>query len=504
MKAHGPTPCGRSWAGTSAALAIAALAGLGACTGGPPAAIADRVDVRVEVMPDGSLLVDEVTEVRLTPDTPVVERDVDPSHLDALVWESAAFDGQSIGPDGGTSGVRFAVDDGRGLTARWTVDDIQTATHTFSLTYRVRGAVRISGRRGSLVRPFLPGNLRVGDARVELVLPDGVAALRGTGIAEAGWVVEATPRGIVATRSGVGDATGTLLADFPIDVGVVVVPDWQVTEDLRTQFAPAFVSGALFFIVIGIGVLWIIRFQRTSRRGMPADVAEARVAELPPTLAVRVARGPSGSGDALLAGAVRALDREGRQREAAAPRWRHERVLADWLTESPVREPSALRRRQPEFERALAADLHEAGLVDADRITVRSGLATTAWVTVAFAVVCAGIAAAALGRFGWWAQLIPGSMLVVALMFGVASRRLSVGSWLGDRAAAYWRQRLDALADPSPSIDDASGLAWALAAGAGPSWMRRHADALRPEVRGLVSEWLGIAAAAASRRAQPQ
>ena len=63
------------------------------------------------------------------------------------------------------------------------------------------------------------------------------------------------------------------MADVGIDTSSIAEPDWQRYQDWARDLIPALISGGLFILVIGAGVLWIVRFQYPRRRpgGAPLD-----------------------------------------------------------------------------------------------------------------------------------------------------------------------------------------------------------------------------------------
>jgi len=232
-----------------------------------------------------------------------------------------------------------------------------------------------------------PRGLSVGRSRIELRLPEGVQMLRGTGMAETGWAIEILPQGMAAIRDGLGLQPATLLAEFPADLSRVTLPQWQWNDDLQGEFAPAFVSAAIFMVVIGIGVVWIIRFQHPARR--VTDVCQAPVAMV-----------------RLSAAATDAL------RRGSAPR-----------------------------NASVARELVEHGLVDPDRLAVGTGLRTTVLVGILVALFCAFVGRVVLWRFEWWPQIVPASMAAVSLLFLVFARWFRVLTDEGERLRAIVRRQ---------------------------------------------------------------
>jgi hypothetical protein len=288
--------------------------------------------VTVEAAPDGSIGVHERITGQTRPGATSFTRHVRSDRADRIAVTAVALDGQALRLD--AARAQGIVEDGpASARIHFELTTGSGVPRVFDLRYRVMGAVGVEASRGRVVWPALPAErgFDVRDARLTFTVAEPAQILGSSGIAEAGWTVTHLPRGITAFRSGVGRDPATILADLSIDSRVISRPAWQVTEDLRGEFSLAFISGAVFVFVIGIGVTWIIRFQYPR---------------------IRTPYGP----------------------------------------------------------------------VDPDRRQVAHGLRTTGLAGGAFAIACGVVAQLLLGRFGWWAQLIPASMLLVALWFLIWGR----------------------------------------------------------------------------------
>ncbi len=318
---------------------------------------------------------------------------------------------------------------------------------------------------------------------MSLTVPSQSQVFEGTaGMTEAGWSVTRQPHGIVATRDGIGLDQGTAVASFSINPSVIHMSDWQVTADLRSEFAAAFVSAALFVVVVGWGALWwILRFQFPAIRVSPQEAASDEAEDLPPATAMALVRPGSEAGRGAELGTLFALAREGRiaasegrlvaTPTAQPPAWAHERLVLD-LVARRASEPeggrglsSDLASARRAFRRAVAEDLTAHALLEPERVTVASGLRTTGWLGLVFGALCAVVAWLTLGRFGFWPQLFSGSLLLVAVAFLIATRWFRPMSRPGEAAAAYWRPRLKAYR--ARKGEDARDLPFALAAGLG-------------------------------------
>jgi hypothetical protein len=246
-----------------------------ACAPADPPAHVETYEARVLVRPAGGVDVHEALAIGT--DAGSFRRIVAIAHADAITFVAASIDGRPLAPGtGGAPGLRVA--DGRTLDVRWAFTASAGATHALTLDYRLDRAVEISGARGRVELRLLdaPRAFDVGEARLSLLPPPGVALYANSGIAEAGWTVAHAEGGIRGERRGVGRGdTATLVAALPIDPSIMADPVWQTNLARADQFAAAFVSGGLFIVVVGSGVLWIVRLQHP--RGQRGDEDERRI-----------------------------------------------------------------------------------------------------------------------------------------------------------------------------------------------------------------------------------
>ena len=262
------------------ALALATLVSASACASPPPFSVS-LAEVVLSVRPDGAIDVREAWTVRFTDAGPSrFDRRVALERSDALVFESASLDGTVI-PPGEQGDNAVEVNDDRDLRIAWTFRASDTATHVFGLAYRAAGAVAVRGSRGSIRQVAVPAGraFSIEHANVRFAVDPGMHRFDGAGIAEAGWTVSRTSDGIAGERSGLAPADGaTVMAEVAIDPAVIAEPSWQRYEDWTRDLIPAFVSGGLFILVVGGGVLWIVRFQYPRLKGgqKPPTDAEAR------------------------------------------------------------------------------------------------------------------------------------------------------------------------------------------------------------------------------------
>ncbi|MCC7008954.1 MAG: DUF2207 domain-containing protein [Acidobacteria bacterium] len=257
----------------------AMLAALGAVACRPaPAALLERLDVHVGVTADGGVEVVETATARFPVAGAVFERAIDGTWADEMSLMSATIDGAPLAAAGD---VQFAASAGKALGVRVTARGPSTVAREIALRYRVEGGVGLEGPRGLLTLPIVRADRReaIGHVTGTLELPIGIEPLDGSGVAEAGWTVERRPRGLFAARDSLPPGEGaTLMAQFEIQRGAVPEPAWQRHQVQARNLAPAFISGGLFILVIGAGVLWIIRLQYATkaRDAVVAERAEVR------------------------------------------------------------------------------------------------------------------------------------------------------------------------------------------------------------------------------------
>ena len=99
-------------------------------------------------------------------------------------------------------------------------------------------------------------------SRLEIVAPPGTLRDGSAGVGEAGWTVTRLASGIAAERDNlISEEGATLMATVRIDPSAMTDPKWQYDEERRAEFVPAFLSAGLFFLVVGAGIVWIVRWQ---------------------------------------------------------------------------------------------------------------------------------------------------------------------------------------------------------------------------------------------------
>jgi hypothetical protein len=267
----------RAIGSAAAALFVLVLVSAG-CRAGA-ARSTGHVDIVAELTPDGVLDVRETFVLQLHGTPPqTFAWQIDADRADVLAFVSASKDGQTLVRDG-SGDTRVAVRDGRRLAVTWTFPQPSAGRAVLGLSYRVHGAVAIHGMRGSIRRTLIAPRrgYDISTARIAFAVSEAAQLFDGTGLAEAGWTVSRIPRGIAAERQGLGaDDPATLVAEVSVDRALATEPTWQRHAAWAQELVPAFISGGVFILVIGGGILWIVRFQypKARRLGTAADERE--------------------------------------------------------------------------------------------------------------------------------------------------------------------------------------------------------------------------------------
>jgi hypothetical protein len=333
-----------------------------------------RFGAILTVLADGSLAVEETLDVEfLTAGLSQFHRGEPAWHHDGVSAISAAMDGFEF--PAGTGPGRLTVGRGPHLDATWNFDSAPASKHTFTLKYRAAGAVHVSGIRGIVSWRFSNAYTHIPDTNFTLTIPAGAVLLDDPWVEEAGWRVKRLSNGLEAHGSIKHGETATPGATFTIDTMTAGEPSWQYYQRRSLDLIPAFISGGLFLLVIGAGVVAMVRMKYPPWRIRPS---EGEVLNLDPDF------------------------------ERAILRQKYDdRVLA----------------------RLVAADL-----VDSERAQVARDLRRAAVATLVFGTAAWLFTSLTLSHFGPWPLAMPVGILASGVMFAVEGRRFSILSQRGMEA----------------------------------------------------------------------
>lgn len=293
---------------------LAAAVGAVSCAGTPASdAVVERLRIRLVVQEDGSVDVTETLTVRAFAQPSPFDRELRRTRVDRFVDVRAA--------EGVTATDRSAalIEGDRWGDVRVQWPDVSgEPRRTLQLHYRMLGALEVHGTQAWLQHRVLPLEpaYPVADAAVELELPPAARIIEPPAIAGPGWTLVRTPSGATATRSGITPREGAVLsAALDVRAMTILLPAWQQNADRAREMAPAFLIGAFFILVIGVGAVIMVWVQYPKRRTVAGVRSSSR----------QVATGLVATGTLVLllgvatwAGAIFVIERYGRS-VAAVP-----------------------------------------------------------------------------------------------------------------------------------------------------------------------------------------
>ena len=424
---------------------------------------AERIVVTLAANPDGSVDVREEMVVRFGDDRESrFERQIERTQNDGIADVAAEIDGVPAEP--GREPGQVQVTSGRSVRVRWRFAPVSNTTRTFTLRYRLVNAVAPRGGRALFRWPALSSRrgYPVDHASVSFEAPPGRVFYAGTGVAEAGWVVGREGEGFVARKDGLGRREGgTFVAEFSADGLHLAEPQWLFDQQRAATLMPAFLSGGVFILVVGLGILWIVGFQHPSARVRVRE-ADAHEVALPTALAVTLAARRYPGHQDLPLGTLADLVRRGVLRptstdaatlsfasnEQNARLQSHEALVVAHVERADGDHPSFERLRKQlvdlagPYRTAVLEDLVAAGHADIDRMAVAAGLVRGGLATLALGAVSLAAVLYWMSRFGPWPLAVPVSILVVGLLLVFRGAAFSILTPAGERASASWRRRL--------------------------------------------------------------
>lgn len=440
---------------------------------------AERFDAEWVVGEDGALLVTETVVFRFDggPFT-FVYRELPLDYSDGIEVIEARLDGQPL-PTGEGAGA-YEIDDDDPLKVTWHLAPTSDATHTFDLTYRVRGVVRKEGGEDLLWWNFLPTEYEypIDSATLTVAYPASAELIgapevrRGEAAVTEGdgnvrFVAENVPAGAPLTVA-LRFAEGSLIA---------VPPEWQAREAQVAARSPLVAGAAGLVALLGGG--WLVALWQRGRRESGFTAPRAAVEYAPPSKLAPALAGAlaSGQGKASATHALAtvfhlaqrnliSIEQTGAKKWYSEPPYafqktpalgaalagqelsEHEGSLVDLLfadkngAKDRVTLTEAGRRLQSKlspFSKAVESELRGMGYIDPAR--QKYGERFYGWMIAL--LVLAGVTAVA-GAFlvrslGGWVFLMPVVLFVLSMVALALGSSYSPLSEKGEDAAARWR-----------------------------------------------------------------
>ncbi len=472
---------------------------------------AERFEVTLSVLPDGSIDVTETVAFRFTRKTfSEVERVIPGRRTDGLTDVTASMDGQVLSE--GRNRGQIRIRRGRDLRVIWRFADTIDRTHTFTLQYRAMGALTRTNNRARLDWQVLPARHRyeIGLARVVIHAPASATRLELPHLNRDGWTFRAEDDAWVAEKQNVRVHESAQLTEvFDATTMAMAPPTWQGQAERAADLAPAFVVAAIILLVSGVGVVGMmaVRYHRPAIDR--ATILPAEAGSAPAAIATAVRHGRVRVGlPQVLATFVELASRgvlrikEARTEGAKGkPQFQvvvvnagssavklrpHEQVVMDvlWLhmKHGALDLKEALRRVtgvMGPFKAALVQEVKDTGLVDAERTWASRGLSASGGFVMALALVAAVLFATWLAPLGGALLLIPAALGVVGLLFIIVGQSFPTLSAHGLVQSERWAARLALLRasakTPWPVADVETWLPVAVGAGLGPAVVKHSA-----------------------------
>jgi len=430
---------------------------------------AERFDSRIRILQDGAIEVVERMVFRFEGEFTHVFRELPRRRTDAIDIVSAEMDGRTLafGKESGQVEVRR----GSKVRVEWRFAPRADSTHTFVLTYVVRGVVQRQAGRDVLEWVALPTehNYRIDQSEVVLELPAAplvrplVATKR---VAE--MVLEPGSQRVQVLASGIGK-NGWLRTRLEFDEGAIIaaLPAWQQRQIAARALAPRWMTAAAVVLAAGLIFMFALRQRYDSPQG--AVGTTGTVETLPDTLRPGVAGALAANGGVALQHAMAtlfALADRGLVTITEEPRkWgqRHFTLHRRQPNQPPAPEEAAVlnlafrhkgrdedsvpltkarhrvANRLRDFKTAVNQELRTLGMLDDERMGVR---ARYLGFSIAF-LILAGllvIPAIFVSRvYEGWPFLIAGAVGAVAVVGFIFYGALTPLSNEGVRRAERWR-----------------------------------------------------------------
>ncbi len=456
------------------------LVGLSASPADAKSYSAERFDSHIRVLTEGAIEVTETVVFRFEDGSfTYVFREIPRRRTDSVEVLRATMDGRefSIGDRPG----QVEIGGRSRLRVRWHFPaPVFDSTHTFTLTYRVEGAVRQSEGGDLLAWRALPGEHRysIETSTIEIEHPARLVREPDVDTNRAGGVrVQEAGQTVRVTASAIR-RNGWVEARLYFAAGSIIAspPEWQRAEQRADALASRWMWAAGLIGAAGLILLWSMRLRYDIPRRDGSLTGP--IAAPPDSQAPAIAGALAANGRVSLAHAMAALfslaDRgeilireEPRgtfgqrtfileRRRNARPLAGHEEVALELVFRDKQREEvqvslaKARSRLQSHFKRfrvAVHDEMAAMGLLDRERKAVHARYGAFSLGLILLGAALFIVSAALVPEYRGWPFMVPATIMVVALVgfaFQGATTPLSnEGVRTGDRWRAYQRHLKD-------------------------------------------------------------
>ena len=453
-----------------------------------------------------------------------VFRELSRQRTDAIDIVSAAMDGQAM-PFGEGPG-QVEVQRGSKVRVEWRFAPRSDSTHTFVLTYVVRGVVQRQAGRDVLEWVALPREHDYRIAQSEVVFELRAAPLVRPAVVTkrvATMTLEPGSQRVQVLASDIGK-NGWLSTRLEFDEGDIIAaaPAWQQHQLAARALAPRWMSAAGVVFAVGLLFLFALRQRYDSPHG--AGGTTGTVETPPDTLRPGVAGAIASNGSVALQHAMATLfalaDRGvvtiteeprkwGRhftlhRRQTNQPLAPEETAVVNLafrnkgneehsvpLTQARNRVSSRLR----DFKAAVNQELRALGMLDDERMLVRARYLgfSIAFLSLAALLVIPGIFLS--GQYEGWPFMIAGAVAAVAVLgfifYGVLTPLSNQGVRHAERWRAYQKHLKDVARGRVQMTTDSPSrlLPFAIALGLAAAWskyLKNHPTGIPPWFRALA------------------
>jgi len=474
---------------------------------------AERFDVSLRLLPDGSVDVRETVIFRFTEKAfSEVDRVLSMDRRDSIIDVRAFMDGRPL-QEGREEGQVRIRPGRRSVKVTWQFPKTIDQNRTFTLEYRAMNVMLLDHGRAEFAWTVLPSTHRysIDEARVEWRVPPEVVRVEPTTLDDERWTTGALSDGWVATRRDLGVNETVRLRDaFQAATLGAVAPEWQTNVDRARQMGPSFIIGAATLLVMAAGVVGMTRFRYPPPRVDTSVILPASADSMAPALGTALSSGIVGVNMLQVLATLLDLTRRGiveirEVKEGARAKYivamsgrqgltPHERVLTDalWLqmkhgaidlTDARGHMTKAL----PAFRRAVLGELRDAGFVDAERQSAAKAMRISGVVVTVLGISGMAIFGMLFGHLGDLPLVVPGAVVLSGVVFLIAGVAMTILSSSGASAAAAWRARKRSIKAAAGASGDLEPW-WAIAAGfglagamakaspGGPAWLSHLSD----------------------------
>ncbi len=251
-------------------------------------------NVDLEVQRGGVMHVSETIVFRFSggPFT-YVFRTIETNFVDGIDNIHAYIDGQELAP--GTDPGRVEIVRENPVRITWHFSELSDSTHTFRLTYTVRGAVRREGGTDLLEWNALPTeyDYPIESARVRVSYPPDVPLAADPSVLRGAASIQKASNMFIFQANGIDpNQPLTVALTFPRGSLIAYPPDWQrrslLTANTVNQMMPFNLIAGFSILFLGVTgfVFWRLQANR-GRRTLPAvdGPIDAPPDDLPPAMA---------------------------------------------------------------------------------------------------------------------------------------------------------------------------------------------------------------------------